>query len=47
MSANLLLSVPNRKRTQQEICDDWNARRERMDVHWYVHDGQIKIGWVR
>lgn len=35
------------KRSQQEICADWNARRERDDVHWYIHEGQIKIGWER
>ena len=40
------------RRTQQEICDDENSRRladpeGRRDVHWYVHDGQAKIGWAR
>jgi hypothetical protein len=47
MTTNRLAEAPRAKRTQQEIVDDWNARRIRQDVHWYIHDGQIKIGWVR
>lgn len=47
MSNNRLAETLRPKRSPEEVCADWNARRERLDVHWYVHQGQIKIGWVR
>lgn len=51
MSANPFKSVgPREHHSQQEICDFENSRmladpKGRRDVHWYVHNGEIKIGW--
>lgn len=38
-----------RRKTQQELIDEGNqsiARLGRTDIHWYLHEGQIKLGYL-
>ena len=49
---NRLAEAPMARRGPEEICNDENSRRladpeGRRDVHWYVHEGRVCIGWVR